>query len=252
MKKLYDFSQVLYKTDDTPGWNIALLYGTEEEVKNKAKNLWTNYQIFSGNQTVYFNDDSFPINPEPEMTHLTSYWTYSKELNKWFLKDELIPLPSSDCEKTNSFNITFYLPKDQNELSELVEIYNDNKRDYDLDDVEIYVSVIYHTAKKCFQGFLSFSKSVLEDFVTFKNELQTKSFSNLYMKEYNYLKILGWVNDGKCRIKIQSYDYHDYVREPIDFEMPFENFISSFDSFINKLSLRYSKINDKVRKLSSM
>ncbi len=42
MKKLYDFSYVLYKTDDTPGWNIALLYGTEEEVKNKAKNLWIN------------------------------------------------------------------------------------------------------------------------------------------------------------------------------------------------------------------
>ena len=60
MKKLYDFSQVLYKTDDTPGWNIALLYGTEEEVKNKAKNLWTNYQIFSGKQTVYFNTKRNP------------------------------------------------------------------------------------------------------------------------------------------------------------------------------------------------
>ena len=42
----YEFAKVLYRDDDTPGYRIADMVGTEEEVELKALKLWEDYEVF--------------------------------------------------------------------------------------------------------------------------------------------------------------------------------------------------------------
>ena len=42
----YEFAKVLYRDNDTPGYRIADMVGTEEEVELKASKLWKDYEVF--------------------------------------------------------------------------------------------------------------------------------------------------------------------------------------------------------------
>lgn len=149
---MYSYAEVFYKTDDTPGWKVAILSGDEECVKQKASKLWKNYKIFSGNTCAYEVYDVYPAMPEPEMV----------------------------------------------------------------------------------QKFLS--------------TIKTKKYAYLIFEEYDFIKILAWNNDGKSRIKVQSYNSHDEVKELLDFECTTNCFISAFEDFLKSITVQYKEINDIVRK----
>ena len=54
MATMNPFSEVFYKTDESPGWKVAILFGDEECVTSKAKKLWKTFKVFSGNNSLPF------------------------------------------------------------------------------------------------------------------------------------------------------------------------------------------------------
>ena len=46
MADYYEFSHVFYKNDDTPGWQLARISGTENAVEKKCKKLFPSFVYF--------------------------------------------------------------------------------------------------------------------------------------------------------------------------------------------------------------
>lgn len=244
---MYSYAEVFYKTDDTPGWKVAILSGDEECVKQKASKLWKNYKIFSGNTCAYEVYDVYPAMPEPEMVHMTSNWIYSRELDKWFFPEEDIPLPVSKCNTSKTLNINYDFTEGENKIDDLINLYLEISAD-GRDEVWVTLDFIVETDNKSFDMCLQYSDKVEADIQKFLSTIKTKKYAYLIFEEYDFIKILAWNNDGKSRIKVQSYNSHDEVKELLDFECTTNCFISAFEDFLKSITVQYKEINDIVRK----
>ena len=247
MNTMHPYAEVFYKTDDSPGWNVAILAGDEKCAKQKASKLWKNYKIFSGNSCAYEIDDVYPALLEPQMVHMTSNWIYSKELDKWFFPEEDIPLPVSKCKTSKTLRINYDFTEGENETDDLIDLYlEDSARGQD--EVLITLDFIVETDNKSFEMCLQYSDKVEADIQKFLSTIKTKNYAYLIFEEYDFIKVLVWNNDGKSRVKVQSYDSHEEVQELLDFECSTNCFISAFEDFLKRITVQYKKINETVRK----
>lgn len=246
MEKLYSYAEVFYKETETPGWNIALISGNENEVENKVKNKWKKYKIFSGHKSINKIEDIYPINPEPEMTHLTSNWIWSSELNKWFFEEEIIPLQKENFLKVNFLNFDLEFPDDQNETSELYELYQENLEE-NQDIVEIYADVLFTTLNNNLEIQLQYSNIIANRINKFIDCLKNGKYAHLIIDEYYYLKILSWPIKDKYRVVFQDYNGHTVVNEPIRIEIEKEEFIIKMEQLYEQLNSFYNKKNIMVR-----
>ncbi len=247
MYTMYPYAEVFYKTDDSPGWNVAILAGNEECVKQKASKLWKNYKIFSGNSCADKVDDVYPASLEPEMVHMTSNWIYSKELDKWFFPEEDIPLPVSKCKTSKILRINYDFTEGENEIDDLIDLYlEDSARGQD--KVLITLDFIVETDNKSFEICLQYSDKVEADMQSFLSTIKTKNYAYLIFEGYDFIKVLVWNNDGKSRVKVQSYDSHENVEEPLDFECTTNCLIFAFEDFLKRITVQYKEINEAVRK----
>ena len=247
MNTMHPYAEVFYKTDDSPGWNVAILAGDEECVKQKAAKLWKNYKIFSGNSCADEVDDVYPASLETEMVHMTSNWIYSKELDKWFFPEEDIPLPVSKCKTSKTLSINYDFTEGENETDDLIDLYLDvSSREQD--EVLITLDFIVETDNKSFDMCLQYSDKIEADIQKFLSTIKTKNYAYLIFEEYDFIKILVWNNGEKSRVKVQSYDSHEEVQELLDFECSTNCFISAFEDFLKRITVQYKKINETVRK----
>ena len=248
MKDMYPYSKVFYKTDDTPGWNVAVLYGDKELARQKASNLWETFKIFSGSQYAWKQDDVYPAFLDPETTHMTSQWIYSNELQKYFFPDEEIPMPKSDCMTAKILKISVDMTEhDDNEVSDLTEFYLETLRYDRRDEVQIATDIIFETDTEYFKWCLRYSDAVYSQFKQFLSDIASKNFTHIIFEEYEYIKLLAWNTGSKIRIKIQDYDFHDEVKEPLEFEIEKDSLILAIEKFLAEINSFYEPLNRAVR-----
>lgn len=246
MHKMYPFSKILYKDNDTPGWNFAFIGGDEKYVEKKCKELWKTYKIFSGNSFIFPIGLEYPINPDPEETHLTSSWVYSSELDKWFLPEETIPVPMNECVHPAFFEINAELD-DLNDISWLKEIYLENIELFNRDAVKVTFHVTVKAEKQQTTIHLQYSQYEYELFKEFLEKVKANQFSYAKIEEYTYIKILSWPVGNDCRLIFQNYSYHDYVREPISTVIDKNLFVKVFEKFLNQIDSQYRELDKAVR-----
>lgn len=238
---LYDFYYVFYKTktEQMPGWNIAIITVSNEttiEKKIKRHRDWIETKVFAGTQFDKYYFDTFPVILGPGDMHLFSSWIYSLELKKYFLPDEIIPIPESQA-KQNYFNFEIMLKDDLN---------------YGLDDLNLELDKEYEWGlseenKKCFSYkpiirindsvkiYLRFCDCFYELLSNLYYELKTNKFTFLKINESQYFKFLFWDCGKTIRFKVQDYIIHTQVEEPVDIEIPKEEFFKRFNEMLEEL-----------------
>ena len=248
MKDMYPYSKVFYKTDDSPGWNAAVLYGDEELAKQKASQLWKTFKIFSGSTYAWKQDDVYPAFLDPETMHMTSLWIYSNELQKYFFPDEEIPVPKSGCMAATTLKISFDMTEhEDNEVSDLTEFYLETLRYDKLDEVQIATDIIFETDTGVFKWCLRYSDAVYAQFKQFLSDIISKNFAHIIFEEYEYIKLLAWNTGSRIRIKIQDYDFHDVVKEPLEFEIEKDSLVLAIEKFLAEMTKIYEPLNTAVR-----
>ena len=246
MHKMYPFSEVLYKDDDTPGWNIAFIEGDKKYVETKCKELWKTYKIISECHFFLPIGLRYPVNPDPEETHLMCDLIYSSELDKWFLPNETIPAPAEKCTHSNVFRIDAELD-DLNDISWLKDIYLENIDFFNEDAVKVTFQVTFKAGKQKFSLHLQYSQYEYELFKEFLEKVKTNKYSYARIEEYSYIKILSWPIGKDCRVIFQDYSFHDYVREPINTLIDKDHFIEVFEKFLSQIDSQYRELDKAVR-----
>ena len=248
---LYDFYYVFYKTEKAPGWNIAIITvskGTTIEKKVKRHRGWIQTRIFGGTQFDKYYFDTFPVILGPGDMHLFSSWIYSLEMKKYFLPEEIIPIPNSKA-KQNYFNYEVLLKDDIND---------------DIDDLNLELDKEYDCGfsednKKCFSYkpiikindsvkiYFKFCDCFYELFSNLYHELKTNKFAFIKINEIEYYKFLFWDCGKTIRFKLQDYNIHTQVEEPVDIEIPKEEFFEKLNKMLeelqNNLDVFKSKFN---------
>lgn len=246
MHKMYPFSKVLYKDNDTPGWNIAFVEGDEKYVEKKCKELWKTYKIFTECHFILPIGLRYPVNPDPEETHMASDLVYSGELDKWFLPEETIPAPAKKCTHSNILKIDAELD-DLNDISWLKDIYLENIELFNEDAVKVTFQVSVRAGKQEFLLHLQYSQYEYELFREFLEKIKANEFSYARIEEYSYIKILSWPMGKDCRVIFQDYSFHDCVREPINTLIDKDHFIEVFEMFLAKIDSQYRELDKAVR-----
>lgn len=239
-------STVFYKTDNSPGWYIAKLTGDDSCLKEKCK-LWATYKIVSSTECHRDTADAFPVNPEPYMTHLTSNWIYSKELNKWFLPEEVIPTPESECEVSDEIDIEPFMREEEKDVSCVRELYLEDLQRRNHDMVTILAGLRVKSEISSIVTEFGYSSEISSHFKAFLQSVRDNRYSYLILDEFSRTKILAWPTLDKCRVVFQDYNHYERVAEPLDILVDSGKFISALSSFIEKMDNEYTRIDRAVR-----
>lgn len=250
--KMYPFCQILYKTDDSPGWLYGIIAGDKNTAEQKCKKNFTSYQIVGENKSTKEVKDHYPYKLNSADAHLTTDWIYNIETDRWFLPEETIPCPASPCTDAKKIKIGFDLSdgkrSDDNSLRELLEYYTEEKDIYCNDTVYITACITIKVDKKKIWLCINYSGYVYENFINFIEGVKADKYSYLIIDEFNFIKIISWPQGEKCRIKIQSYEvFIDLIHDIADFSIDKEVFIRSISSLIEYLNNTYKRLDKEVR-----
>lgn len=78
------------------------------QVELKAGDLWEDYEVFPLISSSP-KEDKYPVDISPNYVATFFDWYYSTESGKWFIPEEPVPLPQSECESSKSFKINYEL-----------------------------------------------------------------------------------------------------------------------------------------------
>ena len=256
----YDYYYVFYKTTTIPGWEIAFVtVGPNNSIENiiKHKRKWIETKSFCGTKTDKYYSPIFPIILAPGTMHQNSLWIYNLELKKYFLPDEIIPIPTSKA-KQDFFNYEIMLKDD----------LDDGLDDLNLDLDEEYDWDVSKGKKTCFSFrpilkindsvkiYLRFCDCFYELISNLYYELKTNKYSFIKINE-RYFKFLFWDCGDNIRFKIQDYNMHTQVEEPVDIEMSksefFEKFNAMFEELQNNLDnfkLKFNRCTETIGSIS--
>jgi hypothetical protein len=240
-KHSYQYFEVLYKTDDSPGWYIALLVGNSKEVEFKCQQLWKTYQILSGGEWMSKIEDNYPHNPYACDIHMRTNWIYSIELNKWFLPSEIIPTPTSKCKTYNKFNLIYSFDEDDNTIDDLQSSLFDVLFLHDEEAVEMICNLCFKAGSTEYSIRFLYAHYYGDRIISFLDSIENQEFSYFIIEEYWYVKILVWTIGDQCRIKIQSYQDAE-VSEPLDFTIDKQTCIDTFSNFFERLDSEYVRM----------
>ena len=242
-QKLYPYREVFYKTDDTPGWYIAVLAGDDQIVEAKCKQLWTTYHILSGGEWASEVEDHYPYNPYACDAHMRTNWIYSKELNKWFMPDEIIPTPTSKCPNFIKFEISHTLDEEENTNDDLKNTLFDDLSLFGEEAVVITTNISFKAGNTEYSIQTLYAHYYDDSVSKFLNRIKKGEFSYFIIEEYWYTKLLVWTVGNQCRVKIQSYqDAED--SEPLDFIIQKDVCIKIFSKFFDDIDKDYKKLEE--------
>lgn len=244
----YEFAKVLYRDDDTPGYRIADMVGTEEEVELKASKLWKDYEVFPLiSSTPKENNYSVEVSPNYVATFFD--WYYSPESGKWFISEEPIPLPKSKCEKSNKFKIHYEVRANKNKLEDLLEQY---KAWYEEDGNLMFTTeteIEFVSDSSSYKRSLYFSLNVLSKMQKFVGTTIQEEFAVFTPDEEDLFKIIAWKkDDNTIRIQIQDYSGEDKVKVVFEAEISLVNFIVAFEMYFNKVTIKHCEMLQEVQK----
>ncbi len=239
---LYPFRYAFYKEKDEPGWISAIMSGdasvAEKRLKKlKKRNGWFDAKIRGGGATHHLQPLFANLNLNAYITHMTSNWRYSIELDRWFLDpEETIPVPNSKCEKTNNLAFEFDFPEEHNDFSD--------------DDQECFplVFVSLKTRKQSGETLIEWiwSDSDINDLL--KNlKRSTWCYTHIVINEIGFVKFLLWSVDDKVRFKMQDYN-DDEVYEPVDILIDRQVFIKKLEKLLRDINKQAKKMNATAKK----
>ena len=170
--------------------------------------------------------DLIPAKLEPYSIHLTSYWIYSKEYKKWFLPDEIIPIPkSSPKQLTFDYSVCW---KDE---------LNDDLDEQKVDDSHCFSSWPSISINK-YPFVWEFCDCYFDVIKQMFEELKNQKYSFISIDELTFMKFLIWDCGETIRFKAQDYSFLDRVREPIDFQVDKNVFFETFIDLLNTLQAK--------------
>ena len=242
--EMYPYCNIFYKTDDSIGWNMAIMDGDKNEVDQKCQSQnWVKYEIFNGGKCVWQIKDKLEYYERPDCVHLLSDWIYWQELDKWFIyEDEIIPYPHKSCEETN--NISFEYSFDDTDLNDI------DPDDYDNEE-EVYVS-----AEVCIKTNTQETRSLIEfplvynEFEKFINNLKSNKFAVLHVIEFSNHKYMAWEKDNRIRFMIHDYsdDENEYIPIIMDVLVDKDIFYSKFEDFYSHLKNESENLKQEIIK----
>lgn len=240
--KMYPYCNVFYKTDDSIGWNFAIMNGDKNTVNNKCLQYnWFKFEIYDGCNDVFQIKDNLKYYESPKYVHLLSHWMYWQELDKWFIhEDEVIPYPTKKCEVTNEIDFTYLLNDPEEDLN--------NPDDFDKEE-EIYV-----IAELFFKTNNQKAKTIAEitllydDFEKFITNLKNKKFAVLHIEEFSADKYIAWEKDNKVRFMVHDYSgiSKEYVPIELDALVDKDIFYSKFEHFYANLKADSEKLKQEL------
>ena len=240
------FYHVFYKVSNTPGWKIAFLTGTHDEILNIIKEFkWVKYEIHYGGEYSIPVSDRIPAKLEPDDIHLRTMWIYSKEYKKWFFPDEIIPFPKS---KPKQFFFNFEVNWEDYLNNDLAECY----------DEEPVCFCSWATVKINNYSFVwEYCDCYYEVIKNSFEELKKHKYTFISIDELTYVKFLIWDFGETIRFKVQDYCYSDRVREPIDIQIEKQEFYKTFINLLNTLERKnnefkktFNRAIDSIGKIS--
>lgn len=242
---MYPYCEVLYKTEDSIGWDLAIFNGDKEIVKEKCQSHnWFEYRIFDGSSYYREIKDKLKYCPDPYVVHTHSYWVYSHELDKWLIDDEEIsPYPQKKCRKINDieFKYTF---------DETDENWNDPEDFEDEEEDEIYISadVRIKANKKEIVEIVEVNNFYIDDIEKFINKLRNNKFAIFHINEFTSDKYIAWEKDGKIRFMVCDYSTssdREYIPIILDVLIDKEIFFNKFENFYFNIKKESSKFKEE-------
>lgn len=238
---MYPHCRVLYKMEDTPGWYVAYIDGDIEAVTKKCEKLWKNFKVFQGGLSVERIKDEIPADVRAEDAHLYSGWTYSSELGKWFLPDELIPMPKSKCIVAQKFSIECDFDADMDDSIEEKKESLFEESCFDFHAVDVVADCNFITDSGEYAFTFQYFKSMYKDSIKnlFK-ALDENRYYCFFVEEYWYTQILIWSDDTICRIIVQDYNSNESrgVIDKLDFIIDKQTAIATFRKWFDDLDNR--------------
>ena len=250
---MHPYCRVLYKTDDTPGWYVAYMDGNIQIVTSKCEKLWSVFRVMDGGARVERVKDVYPADVLASDAHLLCGWTYSSELDKWFLSDEILPKPKSKCRTVRNFDIECDFDADLDEIEDKKqELFEDSW--YDFKEIDIAPDVTFST-NGCSHtfSFLYFKYGYKETFEELFKAIDENRFFCFFVDEYWYTQILVWTDDQTCRIIVQDYTSNEKrgVVEPVDFIINKKKAIETLKKWENDLNAKIDEIEIQVLSILS-
>ncbi len=252
----YPYCYVFYKVDDTVGWHLALLGGSEEETEAKCLQYnWLKYEIFGGNTYYKPLEDRLHHYPSPYNVALTSDWIFWKDTNKWFIKeDEVIPYPKDSCELSNTIQFSYSYRDDEEDEEYAMDL--NNPEDFGENEevfATAFVSVKSQSqTEKCIIEMKPYMYEYLEKFF---NNLQSNNFAVLHIDEWGFHKFLAWVKEDKIRFMIQLYEWkedddklykNEYIPVVFDTLVDKDTFLTNFEQFYKALIKTSKELKDNM------
>ena len=248
----YDYYYVFYKTDIKPGWDIAIITvssGTTIEKKIKRHRNWIETKIFSGTQFDKYYLDTFPILLAPGIMHQYSTWIYSLELKKYFLPEDIIPIPDSKA-KQNFFDYTIMIKDDLNDDLDDLNLELDKEYDWELSagNKTCFTYTPILKINDSVKIYLKFCDCFYELCSNMYHELNNNKFTFIKINEMDYIKFLIWDCGKTIRFKIQDYHLGTQVEEPVDIEMSKKDFFEKFNEMLEELQKNLDNFKSKFNR----
>lgn len=239
-EKMYPYSRILYKTNDSVGWHMGIM-GVDEKTaetyceEQKSKGIWTNYKCYLAGRSVLPCSPHFQHSPLSAFDiHLLTALIYNNYDNTWYLPEERMPLPETDAKLCKDFHLEI-VPQDVSDGGPL------SQKD-DFENVYAYVKFL-----PCKYEF-SIQMDIL-DVKNFLKRLKKYGYAVLSVEEISFCKLLAWRKDGKILFILQSYD-DDEVENLMTVWVPEQQFYAEFiklDENIKYLAARLAMLQAEFK-----
>jgi hypothetical protein len=248
--KNHPYCRVLYKTDNTPGWYVAYLNGTEQQVIEKCeKKSWAEYKIDFVNSRSKKEKEEYHAVLTACYVRMLSSWMYSSELDKWFI-GEKIPNPQKPTYTATKFEVNYVINDESYDIAELKSYYMESKASYCGNErVEICNTLTISTEKEKYSlEFLYSDYECKKWFESFLQDIEEDRFTYFTVEEYWYTDIILWPEGEQCRIIVQDYTSHKEtgVVDRLNFLVDKKKALKTFTNFFTKLRTEYKDLESKV------
>ncbi len=248
--KYHPYCRVLYKTDNTPGWYVAYLNGTEQQVIEKCKKQpWTKYEIDFVNSRSKKEKEEYRAVLTACYVRMLSGWMYSSELDKWFM-GEKIPNPQKPTYTAKKFEVKYVIDDESYDIAELKSSFMESKAYYCGNErVEICNTLTISTEKETYSlRFLYSDYECKKWFEDFLKDIEEDRFTYFSVEEYWYTDIVSWPEGEQCRIIVQDYTSHKAtgVVDRLNFLVDKNKALKVFSNFFTKLRTEYKELESKV------
>ena len=234
------YCEILYKTENLPGWKMGHIGLDKKDVikyceEKKSQGIWADYKIYmSGTICYHYPSEFTPHSLSAYYAHLTTALIYNTYDAKWYLPEDLMPLPETDAKLCKDFHLEI-VPQDVSDGDSLSQ-----KDDFE----SVYADIKFLPCEYEF----SIQTDIL-DVKNFLKRLKKYGYAVLSVEEISFCKLLAWRKDGKILFILQSYD-DDELENLMTVWVPEQQFYAEFiklDENIKYLAARLAMLQAEFK-----